>query len=58
MGGEFLDQEQLDHDLEKWLSPIGIQSVLGFFSEEEKHESIQIEYSAPEGATISNQDTE
>ena len=34
------------------------KSVHGFFSEEEKQESIRIEYSSPEGATISNQDPE
>ena len=37
------------------MSPRGIQYVLGFFSEEEKQESIRIEDSAPEGAIISNQ---
>ena len=35
--------------------PRGIQSVYGFFSEEENQESIQTEDSAPEGARISNQ---
>ena len=37
------------------MSPRGSQSVHGFFSEEEKQESTQIEYSAPEGSRISNQ---
>ena len=55
MEDEFQDQGQLDQDLKAWLSPIGSQSVHGFFSEEEKQESIHIEYSAPEGAIISNQ---
>ena len=52
---EFQDQGQLDQDLEEWLSPRGSQSVHGFFSEEEKQESIQTENLAPEGARISNQ---
>ena len=55
MEGEFQDQGQLDQDLEEWLSPRGSQSVHGFFSEEEKQESIQTEDLAPEGARISNQ---
>ena len=58
MEGEFQDQGQLDKYLEEWLSPGGIQSVHGFFSEEEKQESTWMEYSAPEGAIISNQDPE
>ena len=37
------------------MSPRGSQSVHGFFSEEEKRESIQTEDSGPEGARISNQ---
>ena len=40
--GKFQDQGQLDQDLEEWLSPRGIQSVHGFFSEEDKRESIRI----------------
>ena len=40
------------------MSPRGSQSVQGFFSEEDKQESIQTEDSAPEGARISNQDPE
>ena len=52
MEGEFQDQGQLDQDLEEWLSPRRSQSVYGFFSEEEKQEYIQTEYSAPEGARI------
>ena len=49
MEGEFHDQGQLDQYLEEWLSPVGSQYVHCFFSEEEKQEYIQIEYSAPEG---------
>ena len=52
MEGEFQDQGQLDQDLEEWLSPRGSQSVHGLFSEEEKQDSIWIEDSVPEGATI------
>ena len=52
MEGEFQDQGQLDQYLEEWLSPRGSQYVHGFFSEEEKQESIRIEDSAPEGARI------
>ena len=52
---EFQDQEQIDQDLEEWLSPRGSQSVHGLFSEEEKQESIQIEDYSPEGARTSNQ---
>ena len=55
MEGGFQDQGQLDQDLEEWLSQRGSQYVHGFFSEEEKQESIRIEDSAPEGARISNQ---
>ena len=55
MEGEFQDQGQLDQDLEEWLSPRGSQYVRGFFSEEERQESIQTEDSAPEGARINNQ---
>ena len=40
------------------MSPRGSQSVHGFFSEEEKQESIHTEDSAPEDAIISNQDPE
>ena len=58
MEGEFQDQGQLDKYLEEWLSPRGIQSVHSFISEEDKQESIWMEYSAPEGAIISNQDPE
>ena len=58
MEGEFQDQGQLDQYLEEQLSPRGSQSVHGFFPEEEKQESIWIEYSAPERAIISNQDPE
>ena len=55
MEDEFQDQVQLDQDLEEWLSPRVIQYVHGFFSEEEKQDSIWIEVSAPEVAIISNQ---
>ena len=55
MEGEFQDQWQIDQDLEEWLSPRGSLSIHCFFSEEENQESIRIEDSAPEGATISNQ---
>ena len=54
MEGAVQDQGQLDQDLEEWLSSRGNQSVHGFFSEEEKKESIRIEDLAPEGARISN----
>ena len=40
------------------MSPRGSQSVNGFFTEEEKQEPTQMEYSAPEGAIISNKDPE
>ena len=52
---EFQYQGQLDQDLEEWLSPRRSKSVHGFFSEEEKQEYIQIEYSALDGAIIINQ---
>ena len=52
MEGEFQDQGQLDQDLEECLYPRGSQSVQGFFSEEEKQDSIWIEDSAPEGSRI------
>ena len=55
MEGEFQDQGQLDQDLEEWLSPSGSQSVHGFFSEEEKQDSIRIEYLDPKGSIIRNQ---
>ena len=55
MEGEFQYQGPLDQDVERWLSPRGSQPVHGFFSEEEKQESIRIEDSAPEGARMSNQ---
>ena len=48
MEGEFQDQGQLDQDLEEWFSPRGSQSFHGFFSEEERKESIWMEDSAPE----------
>ena len=41
--------------MEEWLSPRGNQPDCGLFSEEDKQESKQIEYSAPEGEIISNQ---
>ena len=55
MEGEFQDQGQLDQYLEEWLSPRRSKYVHGFFSEEEKQEYTQIEYSALEGAIIINQ---
>ena len=55
MEGELQYQGQIDQYLEEWLSTRGSQPDRGFFSEEEKQESIRIEYSAPEGAIISNQ---
>ena len=58
MEGGFQDQGQLDQYLEEWLSLRGIQSVHGFFSEEENQESIQTEDSAQEGAIMINQDPE
>ena len=54
MEGKFQDQGQLDQELEEWLSPRRSQCVHGFFSEEEKQQSIQTEDSALEGAIISN----
>ena len=58
MEGEFQDRRHLDQDLEEWLSPRGSQYVYGFFSEEEKQESIQIEDSDLEGEILSNQSPE
>ena len=55
MEGEFQDQGQLDKYLEEWLYPRGSRSVHGFFSEEERQDSTQMEDLAPEGAIISNQ---
>ena len=55
MEGELQDQDQIDQDLEDWLSPISIQYVRGFFYDEEKQEYIRIEDSATERATMSNQ---
>ena len=55
MEGEFQDQGQLDQDLEEKLSPRGSQSAHGFFSEDEKQESIRMEDSAPEGSMIGNE---
>ena len=55
MEGEFDYQVQIDQYLGEWLSPRGSQSVHGFFSEEEKQESIRMEDLAPDGAIISNQ---
>ena len=39
-------------------SPRGSQYVHGFFSSDDKQESIRIEHSAPDGAIISNQTLE
>ena len=55
MEGEFQYQGQIDQYLEEQLSPRGSQYVPGFFSEEEKQESIRIEDLAPEGEIINNQ---
>ena len=55
MEGDFQDQGQLDQYLEEFLSPRGSQYVHGFFSEEEKQESIRMEDSAPEGEMISKE---
>ena len=56
MEGKFKDQGKLDQCLEEWLYLRGSQYDRGFFFEEEKQEYIRIEYFAPEGAIISNQD--
>ena len=48
MEGEFQDQGQLGQDLEEWLSPKGSQYVHGFFSKEERQESIWMEESDSE----------
>ena len=58
MEDEFQDQGQFDQDSEEQLYPRWIQSVHGFFSEEDKQESIRIEYVAPDVAITSNQDPE
>ena len=58
MEGEFQDQGQLDQDLEQRLYPRGSQSVQGLLSEEEKQDSIWMEYLSPEGAIILNQTPE
>ena len=58
MEGEFQYQGHLGQDLEEWLYPKVSQLVRGFFFEEQKQESIWVEYSAPEGAIITNQDPE
>ena len=42
MEGEFQDQGQLHQDLEEWLSPRGIQSIHGLFSEEDNQDSVRI----------------
>ena len=55
MEGGFQYQGQLDQYLGDWLYPRGIKLHHGFFSKEDTQESIRIEYSAPEGAIISNQ---
>ena len=43
MEGEFQDQGQPDQYLEEWLYPRGSQPDHGFFSEEDKQDSIHIE---------------
>ena len=54
MEGVFQNQRQLEQDLEEWLSPRGSQYIHGFFTEDDNQESVQMEYSAPEGGIISN----
>ena len=41
--GKFQDQGQLDQYFEEWLYPRGSQPDCGFFFEDKKQESIQIE---------------
>ena len=52
---KFQYQGKLDIYMEELLSPRGSQPVRGFFSDEEKQESILIDDLAPEVAIISNQ---
>ena len=56
MEGKFQNQGHIYHDLEERLYSRGIQPDCVLFYEEEKKESTQIEFSAPERATIINQD--
>ena len=58
MEGKFQDQRQLEKYLEKWFSPRGNKPDRGFFYEQDKQESMRIEYLSPEGSIISNQDPE
>ena len=58
MDVELQVQGQLDQDLEEWFSQIGSWPDRGFFSEEDKQESTQIEGLAPEVDIIINQDPE
>ena len=44
--------------MEEWLSPRGSQSSRGLFSEEDKQESLQIEYLDSKGQIILKQDPE
>ena len=55
MEGEFQYQGHIDQYLKDWLSPIWIQSDCGFFSVEQKQESIHIEDLDLNGEIISNQ---
>ena len=54
MEGEFQDQGQPDQDLEDWFYPRGSQSVHGFFSKQEKQESIWMQDQAQKGSRMSN----
>ena len=55
MGGKFQDQGHIYQDLEEWFYPRGVQPDLDFLSDEEKQESIWVEYPTPEVAIINNQ---
>ena len=58
MEGKFQDQGQLDQYLEEWLYPRRSKSNSGFFSEQQKQESTQIEGLDSEGSTIISQTTQ
>ena len=58
MEGKFQYQGHLDHYLEEWLSLRGIQPDHGFFSDEDKQDSIWIKYSDPQESIIRNQSPE
>ena len=51
---KFQDQEQLDQDLEYWLTPRESQSTHIFFSEEEKRVSTWLESLYPEVSKTRN----